>query len=298
MTNRLFSIGECMVEMAPAGDGHYRLGYAGDTFNTAWYLRQLAPAGVDIAYVTALGDDSASAKLRDFMKDSGITAAVQTIPETSVGLYMIETKEGERFFSYWRSASAARQMAADVRALPQMGKGDIGFFSGITVAILAGDGRQNLLRYLSEARERGARIVFDPNLRPRLWEDGDTMRHWITEAARVSDMVLPSHEDEADHFGDANIEATAQRYLDLGCQDVVVKDGPGPVLYATPNGSRDTVVPERVETVVDTTAAGDSFNAGLLASLMAGGPMTQAIAEGCALSARVIQAPGALVALD
>ena len=39
---RFVAIGECMVEMAPqVQPDHYRMGFAGDTLNTAWYLRQL-----------------------------------------------------------------------------------------------------------------------------------------------------------------------------------------------------------------------------------------------------------------
>ena len=43
MTNRILCIGECMVELAPTDDGTYRQGFAGDTFNMAWYLRRLLP---------------------------------------------------------------------------------------------------------------------------------------------------------------------------------------------------------------------------------------------------------------
>ena len=42
MTSRFLSIGECMIEMALQEDGRYAMGYAGDTFNTAWYARRVA----------------------------------------------------------------------------------------------------------------------------------------------------------------------------------------------------------------------------------------------------------------
>lgn len=292
---RCIAIGECMVELAPAQDGLYRLGYAGDTFNTAWYLQASLSAG-EVCYASAIGTDAASAKLRSFVADSGITPALQEVPETSVGLYLIETEDGERSFSYWRSASAARQLAADPGRLPVAGQGDLLFFSGITMAILLGQGRQNLLEYLSAARDRGAIVVFDPNLRPRLWQSGDDMRHWITEAARVSDVVLPSHEDEAEHFGDADPAATGARYQALGCGVVIVKDGPGAVRILTPEGVEE-VSPQKVTQLVDTTAAGDAFNAGMLSAWIGGADLAASVAAGCALSAQVIQAPGALVQL-
>ena len=56
---RIVAIGECMVEMAPvATEGQFCLGYAGDTLNTAWYLRRLLGAGDQIDYFTAVGNDA------------------------------------------------------------------------------------------------------------------------------------------------------------------------------------------------------------------------------------------------
>ncbi|MGR3712408.1 MAG: sugar kinase [Shimia sp.] len=297
MPHRLLAIGECMVEMAPTDGGLFKMGFAGDTFNTAWYARRLARAGMDVAYLTAVGDDAASDKLRAFTEHSGVTPEFQVIPDTSVGLYMIATKDGERSFSYWRSAAAARQMADNLADLPVSGNGDIVFFSGITMAILAGQGREHLLAAVAHARANGATVAFDPNLRPRLWEDADTMRHWISASAQIADITLPSHEDEATWFDDASPQATATRYLDLGCELAIVKDGPGAVLIATQDGPPQAVQPQKIAKLVDTTAAGDAFNAAVLVELMTGGDVTKAVQAGCALSAQVIQSPGALVAI-
>jgi 2-dehydro-3-deoxygluconokinase len=58
---RIVAIGECMVEMAPVTtEGQFRLGYAGDTLNTAWYLRRLLGASDQIDYLTAVGIDTIS----------------------------------------------------------------------------------------------------------------------------------------------------------------------------------------------------------------------------------------------
>lgn len=294
---RCISVGECMVEVAPNPSGAYTLGFAGDTFNTAWYLAARKASGLEVCFASAIGSDAASQRLQAFVEGCGITPAFQVVTGGSVGLYLIQTDNGERSFSYWRGEAAARRLAEDTSKLPAVVSTDLVFFSGITLAILLDQGRQNFLEYLKSAREVGACVVFDPNLRPGLWEDQATMCDWITEAAKVSDIVLPSFEDEGAHFGDVGPEDTGRRYLRQGAELVVVKNGPDAVTVMSPLDTRH-VDPTPAAKVVDTTAAGDSFNAGLLSSLIAGNAVEKAVADGCALSAAVIQGAGALVPVE
>ena len=100
---RVLAIGECMAELVPTDtEGDLRLGFAGDTFNTAWYLARCAP-DAHVSYLTVLGDDAISQKMAAFMCDSGIDDRfVQVAKGRTVGLYMITLDEGERSFSYWR----------------------------------------------------------------------------------------------------------------------------------------------------------------------------------------------------
>lgn len=294
MTPRFMAIGECMVELAPSGEGQFAMGFAGDTFNTAWYLSQVAKDALRVSYMSAIGDDAVSAQMRNFVANAGVEPELTVIPGTSVGLYMISLKNGERSFSYWRSASAAKRLAEDLKAVAGLVEGDVAFFSGITLAILDEAGRANLLSALAQARTRGVTVAFDPNLRPRLWESTGDMCRWITLGADVSDMALPSFEDEQDFFQDADKAATVQRYRSSGVKTVIVKDGPGEVLIDAP-GFTGTYVPQIIDTPVDTTAAGDSFNAGFMNAFMTGKDLQTAVAEGSALSAKVICARGALV---
>ena len=295
MKKRLISVGECMIEVAPAAqDGLFQMAFAGDTLNTAWYLKRLK-ADWDIDYLTAIGRDRASENLKDFLKDAGLGVDhVQTDEARTVGLYMIELSEGERSFSYWRSVSAARLLAKDQVILDAAFLSqDVVYFSAITLAILEGEGLNNFLSALGRARADGAQIVFDPNLRPALWPSVEAMCDAVMRAARTSDMVLPSHDDEATFFGDKNPAATLDRYLSAGATAVVVKNGGGEILYSDA-GRKGVVHPEPIHEVVDTTAAGDSFNAGFLAQY-ADDDIETAIKAGCILAGKVICGRGALV---
>lgn len=295
MTGRVICLGECMVELAPAGDGLFRSGFAGDTFNTAWYLRRLLPDDWSVAYATCVGDDAVSDRMLDFMANAGVQPAARRIPDRTVGLYMIHLRDGERSFAYWRDTSAARLLAADPAWLGDTLTGaDIVLFSGITLAIVPPRDRPALHDALARARSEGTVIAFDPNLRPRLWPDAATMCAAVDAAAGFADILLPSFEDEQTFFGDATPSATLDRYRRRGAKAVVVKNGPGEIVAWQDGSGEARYTPPPVR-ATDTTAAGDSFNAGFLAARAEGADLLSAMKAGSRVAGIVCGAPGALV---
>ena len=296
MSRSFLSIGECMVEMADAGGGLYRRGFAGDTFNTAWYARRLLPDDWSVGYGSCIGTDAVSAEMFAFMEGEGIdTSALRRLKDRTVGLYMISLEQGERSFSYWRSQSAARALADDPGWLAEVLAGrDVLYFSGITLASLSPAARRVLCDALGRARAGGALVAFDTNLRERLWETPEAMREGLTMGASVADVVLPSFDEEQRAFGDSAPEETIARYRDCGAGIVAVKNGGGDLTLWDEKGAR-TLPAVRFESVVDTTAAGDSFGAAFLAGMAAGESVDDAARGAMELAAQVIQYRGALV---
>jgi 2-dehydro-3-deoxygluconokinase len=299
LSGRFLSIGECMVELSQAGEGLLRKGFAGDTLNTAWYARACMPSSWAVDYFTALGDDAMSDEMAAFFESHGIgTAHIRRIKGKAPGLYMINLRNGERSFSYWRDSSAARQLAADPDYLREaVEASDVIYFSGITLAILPREDVDTLLAETRRAKAAGKFVVFDPNIRPRLWSSYDVMHTVISEGARSSTLVMPSFDDEASHFGDDSIDATIHRYRALGAQNIVVKNGADGATLDF-QGNRSLVPAEKVETVVDTTSAGDSFNGSFLAKYLETKDADQSARFAAKVAARVVSEHGALVPKD
>jgi len=305
---RIASIGECMIELSESADapqaapgrGQMTRTFGGDTLNTAVYMaRALKGVEAEVHYVTALGDDPFSSEMLAAWQAEGIgTEQVFRLPGRLPGLYIIRTDAaGERTFHYWRSAAAARELFRAEQA-ETLGGGLAGFdliyLSGITLGILDADSRARLVALLERLRHGGCRIAFDTNYRPRLWQSHAEAQEAVTRALGLATLALPTFDDEAALFGDADPAATADRLHGLGVGEVVVKSGGAPCLISA-DGRRAKVAGETVPRPVDTTAAGDSFNAAYLAARLTGAAPEEAAAAGHRLAARVIGTKGAII---
>ncbi len=288
-----------MVELTLPAEGRdeSRVGFAGDTFNTALYLRRSAGPDVDVAYVTALGTDPLSDRMIAFFAQHGVsTDLVERRAERVPGLYAISVDaHGERSFTYWRESSAARTLFAPPCAVTpdRLADFDLIYLSGISLAILTQPARAELLAFLDGFRRRGGRVAFDSNYRPRLWSDAATARSVMGAFWAETDIGLPSLDDEMALWGDVDTDAVLARLRGAGVQRGALKraaEGPLPI------GFCDEPLPDfaPAERVVDSTAAGDSFNGGYLAALISGAPEAECLARGHALARRVIGFAGAI----
>jgi 2-dehydro-3-deoxygluconokinase len=297
---RIALIGECMIELQHRADGSLQQSFGGDTLNAAVYLRRELGEDSIVDYVTALGDDSFSDAMCKHWAEEGLgLGLVQRLPGRLPGLYCIQTDaKGERKFLYWRNEAAVRDCfttpAAEpiLAALPSY---DVVYFSGITLAVLGEVGRVRLLHTLVETRKRGGKVVFDNNYRPRLWASVEAARAAYHQVLAEVDIALLTEDDERALFGYESSEQVFAAYP--GIAEVVLKRGADECLIRCA-GEHFAVPALRVEKVVDTTAAGDSFSAAYLAARLKSGTPGQAAQAGHRLAGRVIQMPGALIPRD
>jgi 2-dehydro-3-deoxygluconokinase len=293
----LVTIGECMVELSRRDDG-FALAYGGDTFNTAAYASRL---GLAVAYGTALGDDPYSDAILALAGAEGIaTDAVPRLAGRVPGLYVIETDErGERRFYYWRGEAPARELFERPEAaqlVKTMAAARCVYFSGITLSLYSPAGLDAFEAALRSARTAGATIAFDGNFRPRGWRhDAERAHKTVGRFLPLVDIALPTHDDEVLLWGDQDESETLDRLAEAGVGEVALKQGgAGAVLWQRGGEGHRVAVPETV-TPVDTTAAGDSFNAGYLAARLEGETPEAAALLGHRLAAVVIRHRGAIV---
>ncbi len=288
MTN-VVCIGECMIELSPRSDGAYAFGFAGDVFNTAVYLKRSAPHCA-VRFLTVTGVDPFSQAMRAAWRAEGIVEDLAFAVEDAIpGLYVITVDaNGERGFTYWRSASPARRWLEFLEragGADRLADADLVYLSGISLAILPDEQRAAALDLLTELRRRGCKIAFDPNYRRALWPTFEGAREVLGAALQSADIALPSREDlisaglVAPAGGECVITCGAE-----GC--VVIVPGAETVLQASP---------QPADWICDTSGAGDAFAGVYLAARLGGHEPVSAARAALGVAERVVTASGAVV---
>lgn len=289
-------VGEGMLELSARDSGLWKLGYGGDTLNTAIHLARI---GQRVAFASALGNDAFSADLRAQWQTEGLDCSL-LLTETarSTGLYSISVDAtGERTFSYWRSDSAARQMFAlpdSPRLIAAVTQARVLMFSLISLAILPDEGRGILLEAARQVRANGGTVVFDGNYRARLWLAPEEAQHWRNLAIGCATIGLPTLDDEVALGMPNDAAQVLAHWQGLGCPETVVKLGAAGCLL--PDGT--LIPPPRQIVPLDTSGAGDAFNAGYLAARLGGSNSAAAALDGHRLAGWTIERAGAIPPRD
>ncbi len=283
-------VGEAMVELQSTGPHSATWSFAGDTLNAAAACARAAP-GLEVRYLTGVGDDDLSERLLARCRELEVDASESArIAGRRLGLYWIETVDGERDFRYWRDASAARTALSTGVLLPALGDASHLAVSGITLAV-AGDAATELLAGLRARRDEGATVWYDLNHRRALWPDDDSARQTHELGLSAADIVRASSDDIAALWAEST-SAFIDRAHDAGAREVAVTDGSGPVSCSSPAGF--VAIRPRVATVVDTTGAGDAFWGTYLGRRVIGDEVEAALVGAGEIAAQAVEHAGAL----
>ncbi len=257
----------------------------------AHYLSKVLTEDMQIDYLTAVGTDSESDACLKFLERHGVGIArcIQD-PKRTIGLFVLSNDSaGEKKYGYWRGQSAARHLFDEQQDLAGY---DWIYLSGITAAIT--EKKDHLISSLKLAREKKALIAYDFNHRAKLWNK--------EEAVEFAAIVL----DHCDlvKISDEELEIL---YPEQGLQ-VLSAQWPAAEWVLTCGGEKGEVwkggnlvasqIFQSVETVVDSSAAGDSFIAAYIASKIEGGDPHQGLRKGHAVASQVVCGKGSIVPLE
>ena len=254
--------GEALIDMLPRtttlGEDAYAPYAGGAIFNTAIALGRL---GVPAGFFTGLSDDMMGDILRRTLGESGVDYSYCATLSRPTTVAFVKLVDGHATYAFYDENTAGRMITE--AELPVLGEDCEALHFGAISLIPepCGSTYEALL-----TREHEKRVIsLDPNIRPGFIRDKDAHMGRIRRMAAMSDIVKFSDEDLAWFGLEGDEDALARHWLHHGAKLVVVTRGAeGAVGYTADH--KVTVPSERV-TVVDTVGAGDTFDAGVLASL-------------------------------
>lgn len=262
--------GEALIDMLPRDSTQGEPAFApyagGAVFNSAIALGRL---GVPVEFFCGLSTDFFGDMLRATLAASKVGTRFAPSSERPTTLAFVRLVEGHATYLFYDENTAGRMIeASDLPDLPEDAQALL--FGGISLIPEPGGSTYEALM----AREHGARVcMIDPNIRPNFIPDAARHQERIRRMMGMADIVKLSDEDLA-WFGEGGTaEETARRWLERGPKLVVVTAGSKGATGYTKN-AEVSIAPKPV-TVVDTVGAGDTFNAGLLASLHGQGVLSK-----------------------
>ncbi|HEY45712.1 MAG TPA: sugar kinase [Anaerolineae bacterium] len=266
----IVALGEPMLEFNATEPGslrdirNYEVGWGGDTSN---FVVAVSRLGRSAGYICRLGDDGFGKILLDLWKHEGVDAS-QVILDTHAptGIYFISRHGETHSFTYYRSNSAASLLSVDDIPEVYLEQAKVFHTSGISQAI-SNSACDAVFYAIEVAREAGALISYDPNVRLKLW-DRERAQSTILETIRMADFVFPSLEDAQLITGLNDPDQIASDLQKLGPKVVALKLGEQGALLATQDGLH-RIEPFEVD-VKDTTGAGDAFAGAFIVAYLDG----------------------------
>jgi 2-dehydro-3-deoxygluconokinase len=306
--NNIYLFGECMIELRAdksldslknndSSTKSLKQSFAGDVLNTAIYMKRTF-SDINTHFVSALGKDKFSTDMLDFFAQERIGSDFVFQSETKLpGLYAIETDDtGERTFTYWRENSAAKEVMSFIHdeSIAQLTKGDMFFFSGISLAVITPAHRPLFWRMLEKLEQAGVCIVFDPNYRARMWDTPAQAKEQFDKAFALSNIALPGVDDFEQLYNIDTSEGVYEYCKAFNLKELIIKNGEAGIFcYVNGEASQFDIIP--VKNVVDTTSAGDSFNGVYLGARAKNMSVSDAISLASKAAGFVIQHHGAIV---
>ena len=289
------SIGEAMIEISNIKNSLYNQSFAGDTLNFCNYLDKKK---LNAFFLSAIGKSEINQSLLDFVKSKKIsTKYIKQINQFEIGLYLIKNKDnGEKQFFYWRDESAAKHYFNNIDFLnlyKELKNFDYIYFSGITLSIIHISKLNNFIKLLKLLKRKKIKIVFDFNIRPSRWNKKN-LNIFLDSVLKFVDICFLSGEDMNYWKNKNNIKSYEQIVRKYKLKHSIFRKN-AKFTYVFLNKTRYVFKNKLLKTVVDTSGAGDGFNAAYLSNFIVNNDPVLALKAGSSLGSKIVMKKGAIV---
>ncbi|QIM68577.1 aminoimidazole riboside kinase [Basfia succiniciproducens] len=260
MTNKIWVLGDAVVDLIPDGDNHYLRCAGGAPANVAVGVARL---GVPSAFIGRVGKDPLGEFMRDTLNQENVNTDYMLLdPKQRTSTVVVGLTDGERSFTFMVNPSADQFL--QISDLPQFQAGD--WLHCCSIALINEPTRSATFTAMKNIRAAGGKVSFDPNLRESLWKSQDEMIDVVMEAVSLADVLKFSEEELTLLTHTDSLEKSFEKITALYPDKLIIvtlgKDG---ALYHL-HGKKEVVAGKALKPV-DTTGAGDAFVSGLLAGL-------------------------------
>ncbi|MEF2967338.1 sugar kinase [Paenibacillus sp. M1] len=250
----------------------------------------LARLGHSVGWFSKLGQDAFGRYILQCVRGQGVDTSRCTFTDAAPTAVFFKERRpgGGTKVYYYRDRSAASKMTPADLDEAYLTQAKILHVTGITPALSEGC-FELVLRAMESAKRNDVGIVFDPNIRWKLWDRAEA-KGKLLELASRADYILPGLDEGEFLTGVTGANQIAEFFLKLGAKAVVVKLGKDGAYYRslTERGH----VPALPVQEIDPVGAGDGFAAGFISGLLRGESLAQAAARANAVGAIVVGVHG------
>ncbi|MBS7639945.1 MAG: sugar kinase [Candidatus Bathyarchaeia archaeon] len=300
----IVGIGEVLIDFIATEPVSYleasafRKFFGGAPMNT---LVGVVRLGLTAGAITVVGDDPFGHFLLKELRDNGVDVSrvrVKGNVRTTLAFVANDPETGERTFIFYRSpwvkGTSVDSLSPEDIDYDYISSAKILHVSGFSLS--ENPTRKAILSAIKHARRMGVKVSFDPTLRLDVWRSERTLRRLYSAVLKLSDIATFSREEAEFIFGTSSPDEAADKALKYGVSVVGIKLGDKGALVKTWDGRRIYEPAFKVKPI-DTTGAGDGWNAGLLVGLIRGWDLERCVKVANAIGALVVTKHGAITAL-
>ena len=260
MSQKIWVLGDAVVDLIPDGENHYLRCAGGAPANVAVGIARL---GGESAFIGRVGKDP----LGEFMQQTLQQENVQTShmildPQKRTSTVIVGLDNGERSFTFMVNPSADQFL--QVMDLPNFQANE--WLHCCSIALINNPSRETTFEAIRRIKAAGGFFSFDPNLRESLWASFEDMKETVMQAVAFADVLKFSEEELTLLTDTQTLDEAFEKITALYPEKLIIvtlgKDG---ALYHLA-GKKDIVAGKALKPV-DTTGAGDAFVGGLLSGL-------------------------------